>query len=83
MPIFDSDLDDALGGGLDVILAGGLVVDVGQQPLADHVVEGLEGEIGIDRAAAVADEQREVMDLARFAGFQHDAARVRVPSRMR
>ena len=45
----------------------------GQQALADHVVERLEREIRIDRAAAVADEQREVMHFARFAGFEHEA----------
>jgi hypothetical protein len=59
------------------------VVDAGQQPLADHVVERLEGEVGIDRARAVADEQREVMHLARLAGFQHQPDAVRVPSRIR
>ena len=60
-------------GGLDEVLAGGLVVDVGQQALADHVVERLEGQVRIDRAAAVADQQREVMHLARLAGFEHEA----------
>ena len=49
------------------------MIDVRQQLLADHVVERLEGEIRIDRAAAVADEQREVMHFARFAGFEHQA----------
>ena len=67
------DLDHALDGGLDVILEGRLVVDVRQQALADHVVEGLEGQVGVDGAAAVADEQGEVVDLARFAGFEHEA----------
>ena len=45
-----SDLDHALDGGLDEILAGVLVLDVGEQTLADHVVERFEGEVGIDRA---------------------------------
>ena len=66
-------LHDALHGGLEVILAGGLVVDARQQPLAEHVVERLEGEVGIDRAAAVADQQREMMHFARLAGFEHQA----------
>ena len=44
-----------------------------EQPLADHVVERLEGEIRIDRPAAVADERGKVVHLARLAGFQHEA----------
>ena len=44
-----------------------------QQALADHVVERFEGEIRIDRAAAVADQQREMMHFARFAGFEHES----------
>ena len=70
---FRGDLHDALDRRLHEVLAGGLVVDVLQHALMDHVVDGLEREIWIDRAAAVADEQREVMHLARFAGFQHQA----------
>jgi hypothetical protein len=45
----------------------------GQQALADHVVDGLEGEVGVDRAAAVADQQREMVDLARLAGLEDEA----------
>ena len=67
------DLDHALGRRLDEVLARRLVVDAGEQTLADHVVDGLEGEIGIDGAAAVADQQREVMHLARLAGLEHEA----------
>ena len=44
-----------------------------QQALANHVVERLERQIRIDGAATVADEQREMMHLARFAGFEHQA----------
>ena len=44
-----------------------------QQALADQVVERLERQIRIDGAAAVADEQREMMHLARLAGFEHQA----------
>ena len=39
----------------------------------DHVIEGFEGEVGINGAAAVPDEEREVMVLARFTGFEHEA----------
>ena len=73
MPILDITLTTPFDGGLHEVLAGGLVVDVRQQALADHVVERLEREIRIDGAAAVADEQREMMHLARFAGFEHQA----------
>ena len=66
-------LDHAFDGGLDVFLDGGLVVELDQQALANHVVERLERQIRIDGAATVADEQREMMHLARFAGFEHEA----------
>ncbi len=72
-PHLRDDLDDALDGGLDVVLAGGLVVDALEQALADHVVEGLEGEVRVDGAAPVADEQREMVHLARLARFEHQA----------
>ena len=67
------DLDDALGGGLHEVLAGGLVVEIGQQTLVDHVVDGLEGDVRVDRADAVADEQGEVVDFAGLAGLEHEA----------
>ena len=66
------DLDHALRGGLHEIRARLLVVDSGEQPFADHVVDRLERDIRIDGGRAVADEQREVMHLARFAGFKHE-----------
>ena len=45
-----------------------------QRALADHVVERLEREIRIDRAGAVANQQRDVMHLARVARFEHQRA---------
>ncbi len=48
------------------------MVDVAQQVVADHAVERLEGEVRVDRAGAVADQQREVMHLARLARLEHD-----------
>ena len=42
---------------------------IGQQLPANHVVEGLEGEIRINRAGAVAEQQRHVVHLARFSGL--------------
>ena len=38
---------------------------------ADHVVERLEGEVRVDGAGAVTDEQRHVVHLARLAGLDH------------
>ena len=67
------DLDDALGRGLDEVLAGGLVLDVHEQALADHVVDRLEGQVRVDRAAAITDQEREVMHFPRLAGLQDDA----------
>ena len=46
------------------------MVNVGQEVVADHAVERLEGEVGVHHIAAVADQEREVMDLARLAGLQ-------------
>src|SRR5439155_25504787 len=62
------DLDDTLHRSFEIALAGGFVVYVLQEALANHVIEGFEGEIRINSAAAVADEQRKMMDLPRLAG---------------
>jgi hypothetical protein len=67
------DFHDALDGGLDEILAGVLVLDALEEALMDHVIEGLEGEVRIDGAATVADEEREVMNFAGFTGFEDKA----------
>src|SRR5262249_29249181 len=37
----------------------------------NHVVQRLESEVGVDGAAAVANEQGEMMHFARFARFEH------------
>jgi hypothetical protein len=42
-----------------------LVRDADEHPLADHVVQRLERQVRIDRAGAVAEEQRAVMHFAR------------------
>ena len=72
-PHLRGDLDHALGGGLDEVPAGRPVVDVVQQALVDHVIDRFEGQVRVDRAHPVADQQREVMHLARFAGLEHEA----------
>ena len=60
------------------------MVEILEQLLVDHVVQSLEREVGIDRAAAVADEDGEMMDFAWFAGFQHqpDAGARAFPNEM-
>ena len=63
-------LDHALGRRLGEVRTGEFVVNVGQEVVADHAVERLEGEVGVHHIAAVADQEREVMDLARLAGLQ-------------
>ena len=73
MPILAIVLTTPLTAALMNFLTAFLWSSVDQQALADHVVERLEREIRIDRAAAVADQQREMMHLARFAGFEHEA----------
>ena len=67
-------LEDALVGRLDValdrFLGRELLVELGQ-----HGLDGLEGEIGIDRLGAVAGKRRELMHLVRLAGLDHEADR--------
>ena len=67
-------LDDAFDRSLDELLHRRLVVGVLQHVLRDEIINRVVGEIGIDRARAVADEQCEVMHLARLAGFEHQTA---------
>src|SRR5436190_1421710 len=68
---FGNDFNDALHGGLEIVLASGLVVDTGQQSLSEHVVHGFESEVRIDGAAAIADEKGEMMNLAGFPGLEN------------
>ena len=77
MPILAIVFTTPLIGGLDVFLDGRLVVGLLQQTFVDQVFNRLVGEIRIDGAAAVADEQREMMHFARFAGFQHETGACR------
>ncbi len=54
--------------GLDEVLLRGPVVDLLQEHvLPDEVGDGLEGQVGVHAAGAVADEQREVVHVARLA----------------
>ena len=67
------DLDHTLRRGLHHVLARGLVVDAGEVALADHVVDRLKRHVRVDRAHAVADEQREMMHLAGLARLDDEA----------
>ena len=69
-PHLGGDLEHAFVERLDVVLDGGLVVEARDQPLADQVIEGLEGEVGVDGPRAIADQDRHVVDLARLAALQ-------------
>jgi len=71
-PHLGDDLDHALHHRAHVVLAGLLGLDL-DGPLADQVVDGLERQVGIDRARAVADEQTEVVHLARLAALDDQA----------
>ena len=75
-PHLREDLEQPLVRGLEVVLDGLLVAEVlgDEGPLLDELRDRLEGEVGIDRAGAVADQEREVRDLARLAGLDDDAA---------
>ncbi len=65
------DLQQALAQGLDQVLRGLLGGDSVKQAAADHVLDGLQGEVWVDRGGAVADKQRDVVALAGVAGL-HD-----------
>ena len=69
---FGHRLDHALDGGLHIFMDSFAVIDVRQQLLPDHVFERFENEIRIDRAAAVANQEREMMHFARLAGFENE-----------
>ena len=65
-------LDDPLLDRLAVLLDGGVVVDpLLHHPLLDHVVQGLEGDVGVDGPGAVAEQEGEVVVLAGVAAL-HD-----------
>ena len=68
------DLEQALVDRLDEALDRLIAADRLGQVLG-HRRQRLEGEIGIDRFGAVAGETGEMMDLARFAGLDHEADR--------
>ena len=73
MPILDMTLTTPLTAALTKFLHGVLVVDARAACPGGSCRRASRSEIRIDGAAAVADEQREMMHFARFAGFEHQA----------
>ena len=76
-PHLRHDLQDPLRGplpvrGHDVVVAVD-VLGVLEQSVGPGLPERLEGEVGVDRVGAVADEQAEVVHLPGLAGLHHDA----------
>ncbi len=65
-------LEQALVDRLDVALDDLVLVHL-LRHLVLHGEKRLEGQIGIDRLGAVTGKAREMMDLARLAGFHHEA----------
>ena len=66
------DLADALAHALDEVGAHLFGREI-RVTLGTQGFDRLEGEIGVDRFRAVAGQHAEVMHLARFAGFDHEA----------
>ena len=69
-------LEHALVERLDVILHGLLGRDTDEHPLPDHIVQCLEGQIGIDGAGAVTDQQCKMMHFARVTAFNQESAEI-------
>ncbi len=70
-PHLGEDLKQALVHGLPVVLEHLVEAVVGGEISAGvEIFQRFDGQIGIDGAGAVADEQPEVHDLARLAGFR-------------
>ena len=68
-------LEDALFDGLDIIGGGRWNVQTrADRQRAIICASGFEGQVRIDGPGAVAEQTAEVMDLARLAGFDHEAA---------
>ena len=66
------DLEQSLADRLDVAFVGFVLAEFLRQLVAQGG-QGIEGQVGIDRLGPVPRQQREMMHLARFAGFHHQA----------
>ncbi len=68
------DLQHALAGGLDVAVHGVVRLQTAQavDALVDHVLDGLEREVRVDGAGAVAEQERHVVHLASVAALDDE-----------
>ena len=74
MPIFESVFSRPLPIALTTPLRGLVgVMPSGSRPAPMQLGERLEHQVRVDRRGAVADQQRDVVDLARLAGLDHEA----------
>ena len=65
-------LEDALARGLHVVLDGLALGEARQHAFAAQVADRVEREVRVDRTRAVAEQQREVVHLARLAGLDDE-----------
>ncbi len=74
---FGEGFQQAFVDGLAVVVDGGRSgagCESPRRPEACATFDGFEGQVGVDGAGAIADQQREVHDFARLAGFDDDGA---------
>ncbi len=69
-PHFGHRLHHPLGGGLDDIFHRRRLIDAGEQPFGEHLLDVFENQVRIDGAGAIADEKGVLVDIARFGGFE-------------
>ncbi len=73
-PHLGDRLQQALADRLDDVALGDVdVVDAGHAAGGDEVADRVQQQVGVDRAAAVADQRGHVVDLARLAGLEHES----------
>ena len=60
-------LDDTLHRRFNVVVNRGVVIDIDEQPVLDHLVQRFHRQIRVDCRRAKTDQQSQVMDLTRFA----------------
>ena len=58
-----------------VVADRGAGLDAGELAFADQVLDRFEGQVGVDRRRAVADQQRDVVDLPRVAALDDERDR--------
>ena len=74
------DFEQSFVDGLDVAVFGlDVIAMAGKSPFLEQIVDGGKRAVGIDRAGAIAEEQRKMHDFAGFRRFD-DQARLRFAS---